>query len=88
MENRVRILMLLMSGIMLSACGQSGPLYRPGQATGAHKKDVFVLGDDQSKPKSKSAATADNTENKVKPPQKATESDQKASQEESSAQTD
>ena len=50
MEDRAKILGILLSAALLSACGQSGPLYMPGEATGVHKKDVFVLGGDQSKP--------------------------------------
>ncbi len=65
MENRVKILGSLLSVALLSACGQSGPLYMPGQATGVHKKDVFVLGGDQSKPQT--PVTQKNTQEKTKP---------------------
>ena len=65
MENRVKILGSLLSVALLSACGQSGPLYMPGLATGVHKKDVFVLGGDQSKPQT--PVTQKNTQEKTKP---------------------
>jgi len=39
---------VLLLSVLLSACGQTGPLYMPGTATGVHKKDEFVLGDSQS----------------------------------------
>ena len=65
MENRVKILGVLLSATLLSACGQSGPLYMPGEATGVHKKDVFVLGNNQSKPQI--PATQKNTQDKTKP---------------------
>jgi predicted small lipoprotein YifL len=65
MENRAKILGILLSAALLSACGQSGPLYMPGEATGVHKKDVFVLGDNQSKPQT--PVTQKNTQDKTKP---------------------
>jgi predicted small lipoprotein YifL len=65
MGNKVKILGVLLSAALLSACGQSGPLYMPGEATGVHKKDVFVLGNDQSKPQT--PATQKNTQDKTKP---------------------
>lgn len=46
--------------IFLSACGQTGPLYMPGTATGVHKKDEFVLGNSQQNQK-KPAATKNTT---------------------------
>lgn len=49
----------LLLSILLSACGQTGPLYMPGTATGVHKKDEFVLGDHQQE--SKKAPVAKNT---------------------------
>jgi predicted small lipoprotein YifL len=65
MGNKFKILGTLLSAALLSACGQSGPLYMPGEATGVHKKDVFVLGNDQSKPQT--PATQKNTQDKTKP---------------------
>lgn len=51
MGHGAKILGVVVMGVaLLSACGQSGPLYMPGEATGVHKKDVFVLNTDQSKP--------------------------------------
>lgn len=65
MGHGAKILGVLMSVALLSACGQSGPLYMPGQATGVHKKDVFVLNNDQSKPQT--SAAKENTADKTKP---------------------
>lgn len=43
----MKIACLLLWIVLLSACGQTGPLYMPGKATGIHKKDQFILGNSQ-----------------------------------------
>ncbi len=65
MENKDKIVGMILSVILLSACGQSGPLYMPGEAIGVHKKDVFVLGNDQTKPKPSAAQQKDSTQDKT-----------------------
>ncbi len=50
----------LLLSVLLSACGQTGPLYMPGTATGVHKKDEFVLGNSQSD-QQKAASTMQKT---------------------------
>jgi predicted small lipoprotein YifL len=54
------IVMLCASSILLSACGQTGPLYMPGTASGIHKKDEFILG---NKPHSDTTVTPAATNN-------------------------
>ncbi|MCD6046028.1 MAG: hypothetical protein K0R48_1191 [Gammaproteobacteria bacterium] len=63
MRNDVKILSVLIISALLSACGQSGPLYMPGQATGVHKKDVFLLNSD----KTQTPAVKESTQDKAKP---------------------
>ncbi len=65
MGNGVKISSMLIIGTLLVACGQSGPLYMPGQATGVHKKDVFLLNSDGTEVQT--SATKDNTQDKTKP---------------------
>ncbi len=53
------IIMICAGSILLSACGQTGPLYMPGTATGVHKKDVFILGNKPENNTTAAPATTD-----------------------------
>jgi len=66
MNNTVKIVWVTLISAVLSACGQSGPLYMPGQATGVHKKDVFVL-DDNPATQAKTPATKSKAPDTTKP---------------------
>lgn len=63
----MKVLCALVFCFLLSACGQTGPLYMPGKATGVHKKDEFVLGNNQDKQKETPAAKSGD-KNTTKPP--------------------
>lgn len=51
MRNEIKISSALLFTALLAGCGQSGPLYMPGHATGIHKKDEFIFGGDQNSSK-------------------------------------
>lgn len=65
MSNEINLSSLLLLSVLLSACGQSGPLYMPGHATGVHKKDVFLLNSDGTEVAT--PAAKDNTQSKTQP---------------------
>jgi predicted small lipoprotein YifL len=69
MSNGVKISTVLMISALLAACGQSGPLYMPGQATGVHKKDVFLLNSDGTEVQTSTVKdnAQDKTQDKTKP---------------------
>ena len=62
----MKIACLFLLSVLLSACGQTGPLYMPGKATGVHKKDQFILGNSQ-KPNTTSPGVADTADNSTAP---------------------
>lgn len=62
----MKIVCLFLLSLLLFACGQTGPLYMPGKATGIHKKDQFILSDSQ-KTNGTSPSVADTADDSTAP---------------------